>query len=253
MKLRNILAMLMVLIIIPLTAYGLELERIKTYFLDGDYKSAIMEGEKLMAQAEGPADLDELYYILGVSYLKDGNYLRASDIFEIILNELKDSSFKFEARLGLGDAYYLMGNYPKAEAHYREIIDKNRDSRMLGMVYYRLGQCGYKIGNIDKAKQYMELANADSAAGNIELGSSELCPPVANYYSVQVGAFTKNNNAVRMMEKLVLKGFSAYLETNDAAGIVTYRVKVGKFSLRREAEETVDKLAQDGYPARVYP
>jgi len=55
--------------------------------------------------------LDELYYLLSLSYLKDGNYLRASDIFEIILREFKGSRFKEDALLALGDTYFLRGDY----------------------------------------------------------------------------------------------------------------------------------------------
>ena len=82
-------------------AYALDLDKLKAYFLSGDYKSAITEGERVLAKVEDSGPIDELYYILGLSYLKDGNYLRASDIFEIILNECKGSHFKDDAILRL--------------------------------------------------------------------------------------------------------------------------------------------------------
>ncbi|MBN1913662.1 MAG: hypothetical protein JW788_04610 [Candidatus Omnitrophica bacterium] len=51
-------------------------------YLSGDYKAAISEGEKILAQAKDQDGLDELYYILALSYMKEGNYLRASDILK---------------------------------------------------------------------------------------------------------------------------------------------------------------------------
>jgi hypothetical protein len=79
------------------SAYALNIDKVKINFLNGDYKAAILEGEKILAHSRQSPDTDELYYFLGLSYLKDGNSLRASDIFEIILSEFKDSRFRQEA------------------------------------------------------------------------------------------------------------------------------------------------------------
>ena len=78
--------------------YALNIDKVKINFLNGDYKVAILEGEKLLANSKNAQGLDELYYFLGLSYLKDGNYLRASDICEIILNEFKNSRFSEGAK-----------------------------------------------------------------------------------------------------------------------------------------------------------
>jgi outer membrane protein assembly factor BamD (BamD/ComL family) len=77
--------------------YALNIDKVKINFLNGDYKAAILEGEKILAHSRQSPDTDELYYFLGLSYLKEGNSLRASDIFEIILSEFKDSRFRQEA------------------------------------------------------------------------------------------------------------------------------------------------------------
>ncbi len=93
-------------------AFALDLDKTRALFISGDYKAAITEGEKTMAKTTSNSlGLDELYYILGLSYLKDGNYLRASDIFEIILKEFKDTQFSADAKAGLADAYFLKGDY----------------------------------------------------------------------------------------------------------------------------------------------
>ena len=53
---------------------ALNIERAKIPFLSGDYKTAITEGERILTLSGNAPGLDELYYILGVSYLKDGNF-----------------------------------------------------------------------------------------------------------------------------------------------------------------------------------
>ena len=137
--------------------YCLNIDKVKICFLSGDYKSAISEGEKALANYSGhPAYLDELYYILGLTYLKDGNYLRASDIFEIILKEFRNSTFKDEAKLGLGDTYFLRGDYDKAQRYYEELLNSNSRTKLKAQLYYRFSQIGLQKGDTQAAREYLD-------------------------------------------------------------------------------------------------
>jgi len=237
--------------------YALDLDRIKTYFLSGDYKSAIAEGENILASPGDSAHLDELYYILGLSYLKDGNYLRASDIFEIILKEFKDSAFKEEAKLGLGDTYFLRGDFAKAQDYYKELISSNPHTKLLSAVYYRLSQGGLKTGDTQAAKEYLDKLKQDSPS-NIELQSNKDLGAVFDssaqiYYSVQVNAFANSTNAKNLRDKLLKNGYDAYIEEVSLNDKQIYRVKVGKLRLRSEAVQLENKLSSEGYPTRICP
>lgn len=61
-------------------------------------------------------------------------------------------------------------------------------------------------------------------------------------YFVQIGAFGDRNKAVSLSDSLGKQGFQAYSEQADA---VT-RVRIGPFSNRQEAEQTVTKLKSLG-------
>lgn len=235
--------------------FALDIDKVKIYFLQGDYKSAITEGEKAVAAAGEEAGQDELYYILGLCYLEDGNYLRASDIFEIILNEYKDSRFKDEAKLGLGDSYFLRGDLTGAEGCFNELI--NSDSRLKAQGYYRLSQVAFKKGDTQAAKDYLEKLKKDSPL-NIELiQNKEFIPPIGSasefYYTVQVGSFSKVTNANNLTQKLIQNGYPAYLEELSSGPKTAYRVRVGKFPSRIEAVEAQKKLAREGYPTKIFP
>jgi len=237
-----------------LPAFALDLDKVKILFLRGDYKSAIIEGEKLMASAGEESGVDELYYILGLCYLEDGNYLRASDIFEIILNEYRDSRFTDEARLGLGDTYFLRGDMARAEECFRELV--RSDSGLKAQGYYRLSQVAFKNGNTQAAKDYLEKLKQDSPQ-NIELiRDKDLLPGLGAsefYYTVQVGSFSKAVNARNLTEKLNRNGYPAYMEETSSGQKPVYRVRVGKLHTRIEAVELQKKLAQEGYPTRIFP
>ncbi|MCX5696566.1 MAG: SPOR domain-containing protein [Candidatus Omnitrophica bacterium] len=235
--------------------YALDLSKLKICFLSGDYKESVSEGEKILANTDRKTQgLDELYYILGLSYLKDGNILRASDIFEIILNEFKGSGFREEAELGLADTYFLRENYNEAQARYKKLLNDNPKGRLTTPIYYRLSICASKLGNISEAKDFAsklkELSPVNPESG-FEIDNSLLG---ADYYSVQVGSFARDTNAKALAQKLIAKGYPVFIEESGIAPQEkSFRVKVGKFKTIKEAQDLEDKLAQDGYPTRICP
>jgi len=238
--------------------YALNLDKVKVNFLNGDYQAAISEGEKILAHSRHAPDLDELYYLLGLSYAKEKNYLRASDIFEIILKEFKTSKFKDKAKLGLGDTYLFQGDLDKAQDIYQELLQMNPQSALRPQVYYRLSQVAFKKGDPQLGRDYLDKLEKESPQ-NIEtkLNQDLLTwaeSPAGVYYAVQVGVFSSSINAKNLTEKLVQSGYPAYIQEASAAPQEKmYRVKVGKLTTRPEAEALKNKLSQEGYPTKVCP
>jgi tetratricopeptide (TPR) repeat protein len=238
-------------------AHALNLDKLKVYFLEGDYGSAIKEGEKAIATAGQAKGLDELYYILGLSYLKDGNYLRASDIFEIIIREFKDSRFKEEAQIGLGDAYFLRQDFNKAQDQYNALLNKNPRTLLKAQLYYRLSETAFKKGDAQLGKTYLDKLNSEFPSNLETKSANELCllPSASEdaYYNVQVGAFSSATNAKNLLSKLTQKGYPAYIQEQKLKGAKSYRVKVGKSKNRDEIVSLGNKLSLEGYPARICP
>lgn len=236
------------------SGYAMNLEKAKVYFLNGDYDSAIVEGEKVLADYNRCApNLDELYYILGLAYLKDGNYLRASDIFEIIIREFRNSALRDEAELGLADTYFLRGDYDKAELYYKELINNNPRTKLQAVLYYRIGRVALKKGNTPQAKEYLDKLRQDFPL-NPEIRLDRDIYALSDiYYTVQVGSFSKSTNAKNLTQKLTEKGYPAYVEEAGSDGNKIYRVRVGKFQIRQQAQGLENKLSQEGYPTKIFP
>jgi len=239
---------------ITCNAYCSDIDQVKAYFLNGNYKSAISEGEKALSKynIHSPG-LDELYYVMGLSYLKDGNYLRASDIFEIILHEFKYSRFKDEAKLSLGDTYFLKQDYDKAEQQYSELINSNTLTRLKASLYYRMSEVAFKKGDTHNGKEYLDKLKAEFP-DNLEIKlNKDLFALSDIYYTVQVGSFVNSANAKNLCDKLIAKGYDAFTEEADANDIKAYRVRVGKLKTRKEASQLENKLSSEGYPTRIIP
>jgi len=68
-----------------------------------------------------------------------------------------------------------------------------------------------------------------------------------------VGSFSSGANADNLRKQLENNGYLVVVEQADSKGRLTYRVKVGKFRLRQEAELLAEKLSENGYPTKICP
>ncbi|SKA78465.1 N-acetylmuramoyl-L-alanine amidase [Clostridium sp. USBA 49] len=68
-------------------------------------------------------------------------------------------------------------------------------------------------------------------------------------YKVQVGAFSKKENAENLTNKLKSQGYSVYMYKDTDS---LYKVQVGAFSKKENADKLASKLKADGYNTFVY-
>jgi cell division protein FtsN len=69
-------------------------------------------------------------------------------------------------------------------------------------------------------------------------------------YSVQVAAYTRRNQADKLVSSLTKRGFQARVDGNAAP----FRVRIGRYATSREAEDALTKIKakhMDGFVARV--
>lgn len=157
---RKIIAVsaLFVFFICASNGYCLSLEGIKADLLKGDYKKVVSEGEKMLSgSGASRAELGEVHYLLGLGYLKDGNYASASGNFQEVLDNFKGSKFRDEAELGLGDSYALSGDIDKAQGYFKETISRGPKGKFRPQILYRLSQLSKKSGDIAQSEAYLAI------------------------------------------------------------------------------------------------
>lgn len=66
-------------------------------------------------------------------------------------------------------------------------------------------------------------------------------------YTIQVASVQTTEQAGRLLEKLTGSGYAAYTVRSDVKGEVWYRLRIGFFSMRKAAQETMDRLRRDHY------
>ena len=70
-------------------------------------------------------------------------------------------------------------------------------------------------------------------------------------YFVQVGAFGKPEDAEAQRAKLAMLGYSAKVSERDQQGRTVYRVRLGPYEAKDEAESTQTKLQSGGEVAAL--
>jgi tetratricopeptide (TPR) repeat protein len=246
--------------ILPTICWAADLDTLKVDFLQGNYRRVIFEGQAQVDKINFGSS-DELNYILGLSYLKEGRLDSARICFGHILDN-SNSKFKAQATLGLGDTYLVGGQFQEAEDIYNKLITSDINSSLKAAVLYRLSQSGFKKGNNQQGNEYLfklrrdfplspELKlNQGLALISLPKNDAGECPlKDAGEYSVQVGFFSNSTNANNFKDKLLAKDYPAYVE--EASG--SYRVKVGKFKLQKEALDLESKLSREGFQTKVCP
>lgn len=232
--------------------YPMSLDMIKQDLLVGDYKAASIEGERLLADnVRSP----ELSYLLGLAYLKNGNYSRAVEIFENIIKDFNAAQFRDDAEIGLGDAYLMMGDLQKAEGFYRALLTRSPNTMLKPQIYQRLSSLSFSKGDSLQGEEYLTKLKKEFPL-NLEK-IEEVClvekTTKSGHYFVQVGSFAEPSNANKLTKKLLNSGYPAYVDEASSVNSKVFRVKVGKLSSPQEAEELRKKLAQEGYPTKICP
>ena len=73
----------------------------------------------------------------------------------------------------------------------------------------------------------------------------------AGPFTIQVGAFTVHNNAVKMVMSLEHQYPDVYTRIAKVRGKKFYRVRLGRFPQRKEAVRVAERLAYEGYDVLV--
>ncbi|MBI3616525.1 MAG: SPOR domain-containing protein [Candidatus Omnitrophica bacterium] len=158
---------------------------------------------------------------------------------------------------------FLQGQYEEVVAQSRELLvrgnsDRHAESSRQEELLYLQGTAALKLRDTELAQTSLRrllsdypnsrwAAQASAALKGISRAAEE------NYFSVQLGAFETRANADRLKVELERRGYPA--EVTDAVmdGRTLYRVRVGRFSSRVEAQAQVQRLRVDGFPGEVVP
>ncbi len=193
-------------------------------------------------------------YRAGLLKQEVGEYGSAVEYFGFIL-ERGDSELFDWARLGIADCSLLSGKPEASVSQYRALIDESPGSPVAPFALLGISEAYRQLGKLDKAESYYlrYKERFPDSAGAIELeaafhdskpdGSSGKIPKALKAgYFVQVGVFSKNDNAKTCLRRFKNLGQQARLESFSENGQHFYRVLIGPFDSEFAARRTKDEL-----------
>jgi len=226
------------------------LEQAEVYFLKGEYDIAMSNCDGII-NSSAVKDIPQAYYLKGQILLKQGKIEEAQNIFEKVLADFPDSKFCDAAQLGLADTYFSQKDYQRAIGEYRKIQEKYNQSQYKAIALYKLGKSCLAGGDMQQARFYFQKLQEDYPLSFESKLVDELDDKQFSY-SVQVGCFSKYENAEGLVAKLKKQGFDAYV--NEKEGFpVFYRVRVGNFKTDYEAKISAVSLQKKGYKTKLCP
>jgi len=223
------------------------LDEIKKSYIYGDYNEVI---RLCLDRLEQKTDDGTLYFI-ALSFSRLGDYTAARVYFRRLLKEFKGSSFYEKALVRLVDTYFLEGDLTKAETLYKSIIKKYPQIAYKPLICLRLAQIYAKKGHWDKMHHYINIIKANYR-GSFESQLAGRLEKRGDFFTIQVGAFSKKANALSFARQLRHK-YPVYVVGEKENDFTLYKVRVGKYKNRNTAEKIFNSLLNDGYPARIYP
>lgn len=197
------------------------ISNVEGLMLKDAYAQAARDCQKLLTTKRGVATRAKLYYLLGICLLKQDRFVEARKNFSIVIQRYSQSRFCDDASLGIGDAYFLAGDYEQAQNRYNKFVRDYPQSGLVSIARMHLEEC--------------------QGAGN----------DTNSYFSVQLGCFSSKENAQKLRDDLINRGFQAYILALPSESF--YRVRVGKFDNRLEAEFMEQRLKGQGYSTKVCP
>ncbi len=160
---------------------------------------------------------------------------------------------------------FLKGDYKAVVLKTMQLIPRASAAQRDELLYLQ-GVSALKLRDFELARSSLEQLLKDhpksrfTAQGAVALNYARQQPakavpppPEESSITVQVGAFSTRTNAVRLQKELQRKGYDALVSESAGAENTLYRVRVGRFANRQEAEKTSDRLRSDGFPAQVKP
>ncbi len=227
-----------------------ETAQIEKAIMMEDYSQAVYLANRYLN--DSPKEKDKILFLLGEAYIGSGNLVDARETFRDIYKKFPDSVYAEKAVLKIADSYYLESNYLQAKKVYLYFLKNYPAAKFSSYAYLNLAYCDEKLGDWDSKKKDMRILKGKYSS-SIEAGKIEELDKRGYSFVIQVGAFLDKKNSRELFRNLKKKGFDPYVVEDKENGSRFFKVRVGRFDKREDAEAKREALLDKGFPARIFP
>jgi len=215
----------------------------------------------------------EANYLMGRCCLLSGEYKQAADIFKQTIDYFDNNRsgaitpnrqyFGYWARLGLADSYLAQSDYDSARRQYQELLQTEFEDDIYAMALLGLSETAAAYGDRDDAGRYSSLYRERYQAVIEPISDKQLTSPdisdsqpvkssrsTMHRFYIQVGAFSRRDNAIRTSSLYKNSGYNVYMENFIENGKEFYRILIGGYNSKQQAEfikSRLEKAAGEKY------
>jgi TolA-binding protein len=251
----------------------------KSLIAKGDYERAVSTLGSLSDKTSEDISMDMILLSLGNSYLGLRDYKNAANSYRDLIESMPDSERVPSAYLLFAKCLQNLGEVEKAKSICQKLIEDYPQSMEAALARECVNSSKpFEIGLVDvkpekpeipqpsqvdlksdekEQKTLEDVADKTIDAKSDSTESKNENEPVADepkptpvkkrsyYYTIQVGAFSNQENADRLAEQLREKGYSVIVVHPVSNKSKLHKVRVGHFSTRRSALEAAKALGEN--------
>ena len=221
-------------------------------FLKGKYPWVMARSGQLLAHASARQE-ELLLYLQGASALKLKEWHTAESALRKLLEDYPSGDWFILGSLVLTEVYAGKEDYPKALAVLEQAVRDRRAGAMLPQLNLRMGQIRCSMGMWKEAKDSFQSVLRQAPRSLAAAQAKRLLEQEDFAFCVQVGAFKTKSNALRLKHELTQRGYPVQVSEIEREGRKFYRVRVGSYLTRQEAQEEAGRLGEAGFPGKVVP
>ncbi|MBN2069827.1 MAG: SPOR domain-containing protein [Candidatus Krumholzibacteriota bacterium] len=253
------------------------IELAKIYYSTGNYREVTDLLARIPDNARSSDRLEAVYF-RGLSWKEIGDISRATGDFEMIDRGV----YLYWGYMALAEIDIKYGRLAEAVERY-EMIASSHSNPVAG---FKLGECYESLGEKEKAlnvyrnlaRLFPESLEAPKSREKIEMitisgertrlgertggGDRRDIKNTAEtgtksetqYYTLQFGAFSIEENAIAFAEQLEVYIDGLKIESFETRGRMWHRVRVGRYNTREKAEaDAMRFMEQSGYSSKILP
>ena len=179
----------------------------------------------------------------------------AAAFYDNLLNTDPDNPYSDLALFRLAQLTYARGLYHQSMDQFRVLIYRYPSSTLHARAIYQMGMCHSALNQPDSAMAYFQKVREDYPHSDmVSLAGDDMSrirrqnsrdseePEPSMRHCVQVGAFTRQSNALLRKSFFENKGYEVSLRTKTVENRLFYLVWIGSYSSREDARKAGEQL-----------
>ena len=230
-----------------------QLETARDQYQSAHYSDAVATAGKFLALHASHPVAAEAYYIRGQSYLKLGQTKQARADLQQALDSSKRPDLTARLHATLGSLDYADDNLMAAADHYRQAVPALPNVPPKDLVLFRLGLCLQRQGEWPEARKHFAQLISDYPASRVAESAKPRFNWPHDFFTIQVGAFSKPELAQRQLTVLRQAGLPAQQRLDTRSGRPLYVVQVGQYQTYADAQTNLPKVQTAAGEAIIVP